>query len=52
MAPMFPSRQERLDWQLIAELEPVVLVAGRCWCLSAGSVGLVCLVGLVGMVWS
>ena len=27
MAPMFPPRQERLDWQLIAELEPGVLVA-------------------------
>ena len=25
---MFPARQERLDWQLIAELEPLVLVGG------------------------
>ena len=25
---MFPARQEKLDWQLIAELEPVVLVGG------------------------
>ena len=25
---MFPARQERLDWQLIAELEPLVLVSG------------------------
>ena len=28
MSPMFPARQERLDWQLIAELEPLVLVGG------------------------
>jgi len=28
MAPIFPPRQERLDWQLIAELEPLVLVSG------------------------
>jgi len=28
MSPMFPARQERLDWQLIAELEPVVLAGG------------------------
>ena len=28
MAPIFPPRQERLDWQRIAELEPLVLVSG------------------------
>ena len=28
MAPIFQTRQERLDWQLIAELEPLVLVSG------------------------
>ena len=38
-APMFPARQERLDWQLIAELEPLVVVAG-----SREEIGRCCLV--------
>ena len=28
MSSSFPARQERLDWQLVAELEPTVLVLG------------------------
>ena len=28
MNSMFPAHQERLDWQLVAELEPTVLVLG------------------------
>ena len=41
-APMFPARQERLDWQLIAELEPLVVAAG-----SREEIGRCCLVDVL-----
>ena len=28
MSSLIPTHQERLDWQLVAELEPTVLVLG------------------------
>ena len=28
MSSVFPTHQERLDWQLVAELEPSLLVLG------------------------